>query len=97
MQQEDWKFKYEDFKRNHNSVARQWLRTYDQQFSELLQEREERNVVVQTYEKQIADLKQEKQQLLLKLEKAHASEFQSEQDRLSIACELACYKLRNMR
>ena len=49
MQQEDWKLKFEQLKRYHNSVARQWMRTQDL-------EREEQNNVVQKYEKKIADL-----------------------------------------
>ena len=90
MQQEDWKLKFEQLKRYHNSVARQWMRTQDL-------EREEQNNVVQKYEKKIADLKQEKKELLLELEKAHTMGLQSAQARMAVACELACYKLRNMR
>lgn len=90
MQQEDWKLKFEQLRRYHGAVVRQWVRTQDL-------EREEQNVVVQNYEKKIADLKQEKKELLLELEKAHTLGLQSAQARMAVACELACYKLRNMR
>ena len=90
MQQEDWTLKFEQLRRYHHSVARQWMRTQDL-------EREEQNNVVQKYEKKIADLKQEKKELLLELEKAHTMGLQSAQARMAVACELACYKLRNMR
>ena len=90
FQAEDWKTKFEQLKRYHNSVARQWMRTQDL-------EREEQNIVVQNYEKQIANLKKEKKELLLELEKAHTMGLQSVQQRVAIACELACYKLRQMR
>ena len=90
LQAEDWKSKFEQLKRYHNAVARQMKRAQDL-------ERAEQNIVVQNYEKQIANLKKEKKELLLELEKAHTLGIQSAQQRVAIACELACYKLRQMR
>ena len=90
LQAEDWKTKFEQLKRYHNSVARQWMRTQDL-------EREEQNIVVQNYEKQIENLKKEKKELLQELEKANLLGIQSAQERVAIACEWACYKLRQMR
>lgn len=90
MQQEDWKTKFEQLRRYHYSVYRQWVRTQDA-------EQEQHKLIVQNLEEQVAKLKKEKKALLLDLEEAHTIGLQSAQQRLAISCELASYKLRNMR
>jgi len=64
MEDLDWKTKFVQLRRYHNSVARQWMHTQDA-------ERKQHNTVLESYEKKIADLKKEKKDLLLELEKAH--------------------------
>ena len=53
--------------------------------------------VAKFHEDTIEKLKQEKRTLLVELERLHTIEIKNTQARVSIACELASYKLRNMR
>ena len=90
MQPEQWRSKYEELQRHHASVVKHWRAMYRYKLAHSAG-------VVKFQQDTIEKLKQEKRTLLVELERRNAIEIKNTEARVSIACELACYKLRNMR
>ena len=90
MRPEEWRGKYEELQRHHASVVRHWRAMYRYKQAHAAG-------VAKFYEDKIEKLKQEKRTLLLELERTTAIEIKNTEARVRIACELASYKLRNMR
>ena len=90
MRPEQWQSKYQELQRHHASVVKHWRAMYRYKVAHAAG-------VVQFQQDTIEKLKQEKRTLLVELERLHAIEIKNTQARLNIACELASYKLRNMR
>lgn len=90
MRPEEWRGKYEELQRHHASVVRHWRAMYRYKQAHA-------TGVAKFYEDKIEKLKQEKRTLLLELERTTAIEIKNTEARVRIACELASYKLRNMR
>ena len=90
MRPEQWQSKYEELQRHHASVVKHWRAMYRYKAAHAAG-------VAKFNQDTIKKLKQEKRTLLVELERRNAIEIKNTQARVSIACELACYKLRNMR
>ena len=90
MRPEQWQSKYEELQRHHASVVKHWRAMYA--YKEAHSSR-----VVKSHQDTIEKLEQDKRTLLVELERLHTIEIKNTQARVSIACELASYKLRNMR
>ena len=90
MRPEQWQSKYEELQRHHASVVRHWRAMYRYKEAHA-------SGVAKFNQDTINKLKQEKRTLLAEVERLHAIEITNTQARVSIACELASYKLRNMR
>ena len=90
MQPEQWRSKYEELQRHHASVVRHWRAMYRFKLAHAAG-------VEKVYKDKIKQMHQEKRALLAELERRTAMEIKNEEARVRIACELASYKLRNMR
>ena len=90
MRPEQWRSKYEELQRHHASVVKHWKAMYRYKVAHTAG-------VVKFQQDAIEKLKQEKRTLLVELERRTAMAIKNEQARVRIACELASYKLRNMR
>ena len=90
MRPEQWRSKYEELHRHHASVVKHWKAMYRYKLAHAAG-------VEKLYEDKIEKLKQEMCALHVELERRTAMEIKNEEARVRIACELASYKLRNMR
>ena len=90
MRPEQWQSKYEELQRHHASVVKHWRAMYRYKA-------EHAAGVAKSDQDTIEKLEQDKRTLLVELERLHAIEIKNTQARVNIACELASYKLRNMR
>ena len=90
MRPEQWRSKYEELQRHNASVVKHWRAMYRYKVAHA-------DGVAKFYEDKIEKLKQEMCTLLVELERRTAMESKNEEARVRIACELASYKLRNMR
>ena len=90
MRPEQWQSKYEELQRHHASVVKHWRAMYRYKTAHA-------DGVAKFNQDTIEKLKQEKRTLLVELERLNTMEIKNTQARVSIACELASYKLRNMR
>ena len=90
MQPEQWRSKYEELQRHNASVVKHWRAMYRYKVAHAAG-------VAKYYEDEIEKLQQERSTLLVELERRTAMDIKNEQARVRIACELASYKLRNMR
>ena len=90
MRPEQWRSKYEELQRHHASVVKHWRAMYRYKLAHAAG-------VAKFQQDTIEKLKQEKRTLLVELERRTAIEIKNTEARVRIACELASYKLRNMR
>ena len=90
MRPEEWRGKYEELQRHHASVVRHWRAMYRYKQAHA-------TGVAKFYEDKVEKLKKEMCTLHVELERRTAMEIKNEEARVRIACELASYKLRNMR
>ena len=90
MRPEQWRSKYEELQRHHASVVKHWKAMYRYKLAAAAG-------VEKLYADKIKQMHQEKRALLVELERRTAMEIKNEEARVRIACELASYKLRNMR
>ena len=90
MRPEQWQSKYEELQRHHATVVKHWRAMYRYKAAHAAG-------VAKFDQDTIEKLEHDKQTLLVKLERLHAIEIKNTQARVNIACELASYKLRNMR
>ena len=90
MLPEQWRSKYEQLQRHHASVVKHWKAMYRYKLAHAAG-------VEKLYADKIDKLKQEMCTLHVELERRTAMQIKNEEARVRIACELASYKLRNMR
>ena len=90
MRPEQWQSKYQELQRHHASVVKHWRAMYRYKTAHA-------DGVAKFNQDTIEKLMQEKATLLVELERLNTMEIKNTQARVSIACELASYKLRNMR